>query len=215
MSDVTKISTMTLSEVKRRFGLEEVYDPSFFDEWRGVLPEIPELEQRWLDKLKDDFLSLEQYPLHEELVKMAMLGPLMSLSGLFRFPFYPQAEAEVLFTAEDEGEVLKGRIDVLVVRERLWVAVVESKNKRFSLIEAVPQALTYMMTSPNDGLPTFGLVTNGTHFAFLKLERAEVPRYAVSDERSLKRSENELYQVLGVLRKLGSLAASWEDSLSA
>jgi hypothetical protein len=48
---------------------------------------------RWLDKLKTDFLSLEQYPLHEELVKLAMVGPLLSLAGLFQYPFYPQAEA--------------------------------------------------------------------------------------------------------------------------
>ena len=84
---------------------------------------------------------------------MAMLGPLLSLSGFFQYPFYPQAEAEVFFTAEDSGQVVKGRVDVLVVRKQIWVAVVESKNKRFSLIEAVPQALTYMMTSPNAGLP--------------------------------------------------------------
>ena len=71
-----------------------------------------------------------------------------------------------------------------------------------------------MMTSPNTGLPTFGLVTNGTHFAFLKLERQGVPRYAVSDELTLKRQNNELYQVLGALKKMG-LATAWEESAPA
>ncbi|MGB3296418.1 MAG: restriction endonuclease subunit R [Phormidesmis sp.] len=209
------MSSLTLSEVKQRFGLGEVRDLTFFPEWQGALPENSALEQLWLDKLRADFLSLEQYPLHEELVKMAMLGPLLSLAGFFQYPFYPQAEAEVLFTAEDEGEVVKGRVDVLVVRERFWVAVIESKNKRFSLIEAVPQALAYMMTSPNLGLPTFGLVTNGTHFTFLKLAREGTPQYALSDELTLKRQGNELYQVLGILRKLGGLVVEWETSLSA
>ena len=215
MSEAIKISALTLSEVKQRFGLEEVRDPAFFSEWQGALPENSSLERLWLDKLKEDFLSLEQYPIHEELVKMAMLGPLLSLAGFFRYPFYPKAEAEVFFTAEDGEETAKGRIDVLVVREQFWVTVVESKNKRFSLIEAIPQALTYMMTSPNTGLSTFGLVTNGTHFAFLKLERDGSPRYAVSDEMSLKRRENELYSVLSVLRKLGEMVVEWESSLSA
>lgn len=215
MSEVVQISSLTLSEVKQRFGLKEVRDPSFFSEWQGELPKNSSLERLWLDKLKEDFLSLEQYPLHEELVKMAMLGPLLSLAGFFRYPFYPKAEAEVFFTAEDGEETVKGRVDVLVVRERFWVTVVESKNKRFSLIEAIPQALSYMMTSSNIGLATFGLVTNGTHFAFLKLERDGSPQYAVSDELSLKRRENELYSVLSIFRKLGGLVVEWESDLSA
>ncbi len=215
MSEVVKISSLTLSEVKQRFGLKEVRDPTFFDEWQGDLPESSSLERLWLDKLKEDFLSLEQYPLHEELVKMAMLGPLLSLAGFFRYPFYPKAEAEVFFTAEDGEETAKGRVDVLVVREQFWVAVVESKNKRFSLIEAIPQALSYMMTSPNTRLSTFGLVTNGTHFAFLKLERDGVPQYAVSDELSLKRRGNELYLALGTLRKMGELVVARESSMPA
>jgi len=144
-----------------------------------------------------------------------MLGPLLSLAGFFRHPFYLQAEAEVFFTAEDDDVIVKGRVDVLVVRERFWVVVVESKNKRFSLMEAIPQALTYMMASPNIGLSTFGLVTNGTHFAFLKLDREGAPRYAVSDELSLKRRENELYLVLSIFRKLGGLVVEWESSVSA
>lgn len=215
MSEAVKISSLTLSEVKQRFNLEEIRDPEFFSEWQGALPENSSLEQLWLDKLRADFLSLEEYPLHEELVKMAMLGPLLSLAGFFRHPFYPQAEAEVFFTAEDGEEIARGRVDVLVVRERFWVAVVESKNKRFSLIEAIPQALAYMMTSPDAGLPIFGFVTNGTHFSFLKLERENSARYAVSDELTLKRQNNELYQVLATLRKLGDLVVEWEASLSA
>ena len=215
MSNGQTISSLTLSEVKQQFGVSEVESSDFFPEWRSDLAEVSDLEQSWLDKLKADFLSLEQYPLHEELVKMAMLGPLLSLAGFFQYPFYPQAEAEVFFTAKDGEAVARGRIDVLVVRSQLWVAVVESKNKRFSLIEAVPQALSYMMMSPNAGFPTFGFVTNGTHFAFLKLERQNSPLYAISDELSLKRQGNELYQVLGVLKSLGQLAVTWEESLTA
>ena len=95
MSDVVKISSLTLAEVKQRFGLEEVRDPRFFSEWQGALPETSSLEQLWLDKLKEDFLSLEQYPLHEELVKMAMLGPFLSLAGFFQYP--------ILFSSRSRG----------------------------------------------------------------------------------------------------------------
>ena len=215
MSDATAVSTLTLAEVRQRLQLEESDDPGFFPEWRQPLRDLPDWECRWLDKLKADFLSLEQYPLHEELVKMAMLGPLLSLAGFFQYPFYPQAEATVSFAASDNGEALKGRVDLLVVRQQLWVTVVESKNKRFSLIEAMPQALTYMANSTNGRLPTFGLVTNGTHFAFLKLVRGDGFLYSVSDELSLKRQSNELYQVLGILRRIGELVDTWAADLSA
>ena len=219
MSEID-VSRLTLAEVKQRLQIKEVNEPGFFPEWRQPLRDLPDWERRWLDKLKTDFLSLEQYPLHEELVKMAMLGPLLSLANFFQYPFYPQAEATVTFAAEDEGTVVNGRVDLLVVRQRLWVTVVESKNKRFSLIEAMPQALTYMASSQNasnvkDSLPTFGLVTNGTHFAFIKLVQDGGVRYGVSDEFSLKRQSNELYGVLGILRRIGELVSGWETSLSA
>ncbi|MEO0540180.1 MAG: hypothetical protein AAFZ80_04845 [Cyanobacteria bacterium P01_A01_bin.105] len=84
MSDLTAINSLTLAEVKQRLRLEETQAPDFFPEWQQSLPDLSDWEQQWLDKLKTDFLSLEQYPLHEELAKMAMLGPLLSLAGFFR-----------------------------------------------------------------------------------------------------------------------------------
>jgi hypothetical protein len=37
MSDAVKISSLTLFEVKQRFGLEEVRSPEFFWEWQPEL----------------------------------------------------------------------------------------------------------------------------------------------------------------------------------
>ena len=215
MTQKTIINELTLAEVEQQFSLQESTDPSFFKEWNDHLLPISTSEAQWLDKLKSDFLSLERYPLHGELVKMAMVGPLLSLAGFFQSPFYPKAEAEVSFTIDDNGSVVRGRIDLLLTQQQFWIAVIESKNRRFSLIEAIPQALTYMMASPNDSQPTFGLVTNGTHFAFLKVVHQPSPSYAVSTELSLKRTENELYSVLKILRKLGHLTQAWSKPLSA
>jgi hypothetical protein len=103
---------------------------------------------------------------------------------------------------EEKDEVVRGRIDVLVLHQQLWVTVIESKSKRFSLSEALPQALFYMLNSPNPLQPTFGLVTNGSHFTFIKLMRQDTPQYGLSDEFTLRRRGNELYEVVGVLNQL-------------
>jgi hypothetical protein len=40
---------------------------------------------------------------------------------------------------------------------------------------------------------------------FIKLIQQETPQYALSDEFSLLRRENELYRVLSILKKLGQI----------
>ncbi|MEM9214621.1 MAG: type I restriction endonuclease [Cyanobacteria bacterium P01_F01_bin.150] len=215
MTQKTVINELTLAEVEQQFGLQRANEPSFFTEWQDELLPISTTEAQWLDKLKADFLSLERYSLHEELVKMAMVGPLLSIAGFFQAPFYPKAEAEVSFTIDDDGSVIRGRIDLLLTKQQFWIVVIESKNRRFSLIEAIPQALTYMMASPNHAYPTFGLVTNGTHFTFLKVSHQPSPSYATSPELSLNRTENELYSVVQTLRKFGHITQQWPKTLSA
>jgi hypothetical protein len=106
---------------------------------------------------------------------------------------------------EDEGEIIRGRIDILVIQQYFWLLVIESKRASFSLLGVIPQALTYMLGNPQPETPAFGLVTNGSHFTFLKLTNENTCKYAISDEFSLLRRENELYQVLKVLKKLGQI----------
>jgi hypothetical protein len=46
-------------------------------------------------------------------------------------------------------------------------------------------------------------VTNGSEFRFIKLEVQQPPQYGLSDLLTLQRRENDLYGVLGVLRRVG------------
>lgn len=80
--------------------------------------------------------------------------------------------------------------------------VIESKRSSFSLLEAIPQALVYMLADPSEDKPTFGLVTNGSDFIFLKLAKQNQPKYAISDQFTLLKRESELYQVLSGLKNL-------------
>ena len=83
--------------------------------------------------------------------------------------------------------------------------VIESKKTAFSLAQAIPQALTYMLANPHPDYPVYSLVINGEDFQFIKLLQKDQPRYALSDRFTLYRRENELYQVFRILKKLSQI----------
>lgn len=109
------------------------------------------------------------------------------------------------FALEDQGEIIRGRIDVLVIQEQFWLLVIESKRASFSLLEAIPQALTYMLANPHPENPVFGCVTSGEDFQFIKLIKQDKPEYALSDKFTLSKRENELYTVLIILKNLSKI----------
>lgn len=112
-----------------------------------------------------------------------------------------RGEASIQVSAEDEGEIIQGSIDVLVVQEMLWVTVIEAKNSEFSITKAIPQTLTSMLASPRVHLPCFGLVVNGSEFLFLKLQITNgIPKYATSNLFSMLNEGNDLDRVLQILK---------------
>jgi hypothetical protein len=105
----------------------------FFQYLQGKLPEISDCEKQRLDRVKESYLNLTMRPMLEDLVKMVVLSPLLDLAGFYLPPFYSQSEESVEIVEEDEGFVIRGKIDVLVLQERFWVIVIESKRAKFSL----------------------------------------------------------------------------------
>lgn len=205
MVQTIQARNLTLHDVKVKFGLRLAEDDQFFGEWRDELPELTDLEKRSLDQVKVDYIYLAEYPMLESIVKMVVLSPLLALAGFYRPPFRVTAETPMEISVEDEGEIVRGRLDVLVLQQQLWVLVIESKNTDFSLNKAIPQALAYMMANPNPERPAFGLVTNGSEFIFIKLSKRSEPQYALSNLFSLLNRGNDLYSVLSVLKRLGAL----------
>jgi hypothetical protein len=58
---------------------------------------------------------------------------------------------------------IRGRIDILITHTNLWAIVIETKRSSASVLEALPQTLTYMMASQDSqdpALPIYGLCTN-------------------------------------------------------
>ena len=193
-----------IAYLEARFDLEQTDNEGFFTEWLENLPEISDLEKQYLDRVKLHFLRLVKHPpLSEETVKLVVLSPLLSLAGFYDEPFFIRSESSIEIAVEDQEEVIRGRIDVLVIQQQLWLLVIESKRPTFSLLEAIPQALTYMLANPQPTKPVFGLVMNGSDFIFLKISQINQPQYALSDQFTLLKRENELYQVFRILKKLG------------
>ena len=195
-----------IAYLEERFSLEQTDSEAFFPEWWEHLPEISDLEKQYLDRVKFHFLRLVKHPpLSEETVKLVVLSPLLSLAGFYDEPFFIRSESSIEIAVEDAEEVIRGRIDVLIIQQQLWLLVIESKKTAFSLAQAIPQALTYMLANPHPDYPVYSLVINGEDFQFIKLLQKDQPRYALSDRFTLYRRENELYQVFRILKKLSQI----------
>jgi hypothetical protein len=203
MVQTVPASKISLYDLEKRFQLQQVKDLSFFEEWQQGLPSITEVERQRLGRIEASVENLERRSVRENTVKLAVLAPLIDLSGLFLPPFYVSTEESVNIEATDDDFVVQGRIDILVLKEALWLLVIESKRTTFSLQVGVPQVLSYMLAAPQEH-PVYGLVTNGTDFVFLKLTFDGVPRYGKSRQFVLGQDQ-DLEQVLKIMKHLAEL----------
>jgi hypothetical protein len=206
MVQAIPISNLTLRQVKEQFGLVQV-DGTAISEWQAPFPELTPLEQQVLDRVQVNYTYLSERSLAEGLVNMVVVSPLLDLAGFYQPPFDVDIEFDVSIPiqAEDEDRTLvKGRIDVLVVKYKLWILVIESKRTRFDVMEALPQALAYMMGCPTRDRPLFGLATNGREFLFIHLMPGTTPQYTLSRRFSVDNPQPELYAVLSILKRIGA-----------
>lgn len=209
MAQTLKATKVTLADLVEQFGLTQTSEPQFFPEWQVASAEISTSQTQRLGQVKSNFnYLLQKPPFLEEAVKMVVLSPLLELAGFYQPPFWLRTEVgtEISSVDEDDGTVIKGEIDVLVVSEKLWVLVIESKMSNFSLTAALPQTLSYMLASPQP--ECFGMIANGSDFVFLKLNREGTPTYSTSKVFSLLAPGNELVDVLRVLKHLGQIVIS-------
>ncbi|NEO44695.1 MAG: restriction endonuclease subunit R [Moorea sp. SIO4A3] len=209
MATIISPSKLSLSDVEDKFKLQEVMEPEFFPECVENLPQLSELERQMLDRAKANYKYLSKDLVLEDLVKMVVVSPLLDWAGFYQPPFKVKAEYEVSLPIEDKDEdtIIKGRIDILAASKPIWIAVIESKRSAVSLQPAIPQALVYMLKSPQTEQPTFGLVTNGASFIFIKLVKGETLRYALSKAFDIWNPGNYLYDVLGILKRLAAVTA--------
>lgn len=199
---------VSIYELEEKFGLQVSTDTDFFTEWTDNLPSLTDIEKQSLKRVQSNYFNLTRRRLiSEEAVKMVVLSPLLDLAGFYQAPFEIETETSIEIVAEEEGIKLKGNIDVLVVQNKFWILVIESKSTKFDVMIALPQALAYMLNSPNREKPTFGLLVNGREFVFMKLVQQEGIKYSRSYALSIEK-DGECEQVLSVLKRVGGLVVN-------
>jgi hypothetical protein len=195
----------SLADAETRLNLQRNDQATFFPEWQSPLPALNPAEIADLSQLHRRLLY---HRADGELLEGAvvLVSPLLELAGFYDPPFKIKAETTIELAIDDGEEVLRGRIDVLVLQNRLWVAVLESKKSTISARSALPQALAYMMSRPAIDQPLFGILTNGDDIVFVKLTTQPTPQYQLSRAFSLYTLPSELHLALQILKHLGQVA---------
>ncbi|MEG4251257.1 type I restriction endonuclease [Microcoleus sp. Pol10D4] len=208
MTQSIQAKTLTLHNVKTKFNFQLCEDEQFFREWIDDLPEITDEEKRYLDKVKAGYTNSADHSMIEDTVKMVVLAPLLFLADLYLNPFHIEAEKSVELVTLDEGILVRGSIDVLLLIESFWVVAIEAKRAQYSVEAGLPQLLFYMLNDPSPEPVTFGLLTNGSSFRFIKMTKRDTPQYAVSKLFDIANPGNELYEVFRILKRLAGIISS-------
>ena len=209
MVQTIQAKNVTLEELQTLFGLQLVRDEDFFREWQDELPEITDFQTRQLDQIKAGYFNLlEHSPLLDKIISLSIVSPLLFTGEFYLHPFYIKPEKSVEISEEDEGVIIKGSLDTLVLKEQLWLMVVESKRVSFSIEAGLAQILAYMLANPNPDKPSYGMIATGGSFMFVKLVNGESPRYGISDLFGISNRTNNLHDVLRILKRLSQIAAN-------
>jgi hypothetical protein len=198
----------SLAEAEARFQLERSSDPQFFLEWVDSLPSLTEPELTELERMCQRLAyHRSESELLEGAVTLLAASPLLEIAGLYDPPFKLKSETAIELIINDGEEILRGRIDLLILQNQLWVLVVESKKTTISVRSALPQALAYMMANSNPNQLLFGMITNGDDVLFIKLTQQPTVQYSLSRVFSLYTLPSEGQTVLQILKRFGDLMA--------
>jgi hypothetical protein len=179
-------------------------EENFFAEWRDPLPSLSEGDRAALAQLRRRYLYQRSAgQLLEGTVNLLITSPLLAIAGFYDPPFQICAEPSVELVISDGSEILQGRLDVLVLRDRLWIVVIESKKTALSVWTALPQTLAYLAANPNPERPSFGFVTNGDEMFFVKLQQQPRRCYDLSRLFSPLTSLEELAITAQILCNMG------------
>ncbi len=196
-------TVLNMATLQQRFGIVASLDADFFTEWAQDLQPLTSEETIELDQIKARFdRHRNQSAPAEGTIVQLLISPLLTLAGLYDEPFFMTTEPSVELELNDRDEILRGRIDTLIIQQQFWSLVIESKSTiAFSI--ALPQAMTYMMANPHPDRPVYGLVTNGDEFMFIKMLTQGIPQYDLSNVFSLLiPRRNQLHEILQILKRL-------------
>ncbi|MEO1095567.1 MAG: type I restriction endonuclease subunit R [Cyanobacteria bacterium J06638_28] len=209
MSVAVTEAITTLAEAEAQFNFRRTEDEQFFPEWCSNLPLLTDAEKTGLAELRRRYLyQRSQGHLLESTVMLLFASPLLTLAGFYDPPFTLRAEESVQLVLADSEEILQGRLDVLVLKDQLWVVVLESKKTALSVWAALPQTLAYLAANPQREQPSFALMTNGDDSVFVKVSQTGSGLYNFSRSFAAFVSDQELCGILKGLKRLSSVVGS-------
>ncbi len=193
----------TLADLEQRFNLSPTTDDQFFTEWQQNLPDLTPVELETIDQIYNRFLRhRKSSALAEGTVNQLLVSPLLTIAGLYDEPFFVTSEPTITLEVESRDEILRGRIDTLIIQKQLWVLVVESKDS-LSFTIGLPQAMAYMMANPHPERFVYGMITSGDEFIFIKMMTEGSPQYDLSNVfYLLLPRRNQLRDVLQILKQI-------------
>jgi len=197
---------LTYEDVQRQLGLSRTDDPAFFPEWQSPLPTLSATETSELEHLSQRYLTyIEAGEVSEGTLNLIVVSPLLNALGFCDPPYRVRGEAWVQVAmpvdTPDGLSTLTGRIDALTLQDDVWLVVIEGKRGGFNVLRAVPQALGYMMGNPIADRSSFGLVTNGYDYLFLKATATPTRQYARSHNFTLLSAPDQNLQRVGQILK--------------
>jgi hypothetical protein len=138
----------SLQEIETKFSAQQTTSDGFFTEWYEDLPEITELEKERCDRIKERYLyHRHRGHIGEGIVNQIVITPLLEMAKLYDPPFDIESEYPVQIEEteieEDQEVIYQGKIDTLVIQDSLWVLVIETKGKSFSIEAGMAQALSW------------------------------------------------------------------------
>ncbi len=109
MVETIQASLIPIDELELQFGLVEVEDDQFFQEWQDNLPEITDIEKQMLDKVKAGYFNLLKHPpLLENSIRMAVIAPLLFFADFYLYPHHIKCIKELNVTGiEAEGKIVR------------------------------------------------------------------------------------------------------------
>ena len=194
-------SISSFQELQKRFGIHRAASAAFFPEWQTPTASLQGSDKAFLDRLQQRYYNYyDASLLTEGTVLLSIIAPLLEHLGFHEPPFFVRSELPISIEVTERDEIYRGRIDVLVIRDQLWIVTVEAKRSKFAADIALPQCLAYMKAASQQ--PSFGMVTNGSDFIFCKLD---TDTYNFSEPFSLLSRDNKLYEVASILNRFKHL----------
>lgn len=87
--------------------------------------------------------------------------------------------------------------------------VIESKQATYSVEAGLAQMLAYMLGNPEAEKPSYGMITSGGSFTFIKLVKGEETQYGISNLFATC-NPGDLYRVYRILKRLSNIVISPE-----